>query len=270
VAPALALAVVLVLAAAATAQTVTRSSGAVSATFTFDYHQSSVGTPYSHLRLTISRSGRALYSAPVNDRWCGTMCWPNQPGTLAVADVEGNGQPDVLLNLYTGGAHCCSVTEVYRPTAAHGYTRLTHIWGDPDYRLERLTPGGPYRFVTGDDRYAYEFAAYAFTGLPLEILKLSGARFVNVTRSYPKLVERDASGDWKYYRENRRSGTGLGFLGAWAADEYTLGRGAAATHTIAALERAGQLRSSTPGYWSGGAKFIARLDAFLRKTGYSR
>jgi hypothetical protein len=256
--------------AATRSETVVAASGDVAATLTYTHAPNDDVAPFTDLRLTIAREGKTLYSAAVDNPACGKLCWPNLPGPLAVRDVEGDGQPDVLVNLYTGGAHCCNVTDLFRYDAAgHDFTSVLHIWGGPDYSLERLDAGGDYEFVTADDRFAYEFTAYAFSGLPVEILRLVDGRFVNVTRSYPKLAAADAAEQWKNYLENRAGGTGLGFLGAWAADEYNLGRGAAVAKMLGQLEHANELRSSDPGIWVGGSKFVTALDRFLQKTGYN-
>lgn len=258
-------------AALATAvNTVRARSGNVSATLSYRHDASNDGEPFSDLQLTIVRNGRPLYRAAVANAACGSLCWPNLPDALSVADVQAGGQPDVLLNLYTGGAHCCNVTDLFRYDPAHdNYSSLLHIWGDPGYSLRHLDASRADEFVTDDDRFAYEFAAFAFSGLPLEILRLEGGRFVDVTRAYPELVAHDASEQWRYYLDNRSDATGLGFLAAWSADEYVLGRGADVVKQLAELERVHELRSTDAGVWPAGAGFITRLDGFLRKTGYT-
>jgi hypothetical protein len=256
--------------AAATVQTQRAQAGAISAAFSFRYDPHNQVTPYTGLHLTISRGEQTLHDAAVSSALCGNFCMPAGSRAVSIADVEGDGEPDVLLNLYSGGAHCCYVVQVFRydPTT-HGYATLEHIWGDPGYELKRLDAGPGLEFVSADDRFAYEFAAYAFSGLPMEILQLRAGRFIDVTRSFPKLVGVDAAGWWKSYRASDRGEFGLGFLAAWAADEYNLGRSATVAQTLARLQRAGELRSS-PGFGPGGAGFIAHLDRFLKQEGYTR
>jgi hypothetical protein len=273
-APALLVVAVLASTAAALAatalHTVHARSGGVSATLSYRHDASDAVEPFSDLQLMIVRNGRPLYRAAVANMPCGTLCWPNLPDALSVADVEADGQPDVLLNLYTGGAHCCNVTDLFRYDAAHDdYSSLLHVWGDPGYSLAHLDASRADEFVTNDDRFAYEFAAYAFSGLPLEILRLEGGRFVDVTRAYPELVAHDASTQWRYYLDDRSDGTGLGYLAAWAADEYVLGRSAEVAQQLTRLGRDRELRSTDPSIWPAAAGFVARLERFLRKTGYT-
>ena len=243
--------------------------GEVAAVLSYRHDPSDVVTPYSALRLSITRDGMRLYDAPVSGPICGTDCWPAGPNALHVIDLGGSGEPDVLVDLYSGGEHCCYVDDihVYRPTT-HSYLTIGHIWGDPGYTLERL--GGPRKqpeLVSADDRFAYSFAAYAFSALPVQIWRLTGVRLLDVTRDYPAQIRPDAKRWWRSYYAARKTDFGLGFLAAWAADEYNLGAGARVDATLAQLRAAHELRS-TPGFGPGGAGFTAHLDRFLRQTGY--
>jgi hypothetical protein len=244
-------------------------SGNVSATFTYRHAVKNEVSPYSAAHLTISRGGRTLHNAFVHSGFCGNLCWPAGSRDLQVADVESDGEPDVLLNLYSGGDHCCYLTQLFRYDTADGaYTMLEHVWGDPGYRLKRLDDSGPIEFVSADDRFAYAFAAYAFSGLPIEVLRVSNGAFVDVTREYPALITRDAAVWWKSYREARHTRYCLGYLAAWAADEYNLGNSAMVATTLAQLASAGELRSIAL-FGAGGTGFITHLDHFLAKDGYT-
>ncbi len=256
--------------ASLTAKSVSASAGTTAATATYDEVSGSAGTPYDNVRLAIVRDGKTLFDAPVRAAFCGTECWPDiwpGHGFLRVADIEANGSPDVVLDLYSGGAHCCSIVEIYRFDAATGAFRIVqHNFWDPGASLERI--GGAYEFVSADDHFAYSFAAFAFSGLPVAVWRFEAGRFVDVTRRFPGLIAADAKRQWGAYVENRAQGYGLGFIAAWAADEDLLGRGAQVAATLAAQERAVGLRSAG-GYGPSGEAFIAALQRFLAKYGYA-
>jgi hypothetical protein len=183
---------------------------------------------------------------------------------LAVTKL-GPGAPDVVLNLYSGGAHCCSITQVYRYDAASGsFVRAQRDFGDPGSRLETL--GGRRVFLSADDRFAYTFSAFAFSGMPVQLWSFSGGRFVDVTRRYPALTARDATRQYAAWEANRTQGTGLGFLAAWAADEDLLGHSALVHATLASAQARGELRSLAG--WKSGAAFLAQLQRFLSAAGY--
>jgi hypothetical protein len=108
----------------ALAGTVTQTAqfGRVSATFTFDQS----GSSYSQLQLQIARSGQVVYDEPVSSQYCslGNGCSPGGFGQsrVRVLPLQPGIEPDVVLALYTGGAHCCDVDQVfsYSPSFA-GY-----------------------------------------------------------------------------------------------------------------------------------------------------
>ena len=123
-------------------------------------------------------------------------------------------------------------------------------------------------FISADDRFAYTFAAFAFSGLPLQIWSVAGGRFVDVTRRYPARVAADAKRWWTGLPRQRCAGiSATAALAAWAADEELLGRGGAMRAELAAQERLGTLRNDGGG--PGGAAFVAALERFLAQTGYA-
>lgn len=254
--------------AADTLKHVSAVHGTTSASLTYRVNRGNAVTPVGDLRLTIRRAGRVLVSGPVHAVLCGTLCWPG-PGSvvLQVTDLERNGSPDVILNLYSGGAHCCSITQVYRYDPRSGtYALVQRDFGDPGSRLETLD--GRAVFLTADDRFAYEFAAFAFSGMPVALWRFIGGRFVDVTSSHPVLIARDATRQYRAWQANRAQGTGLGFLAAWAADEDLLGHEPLVHSTLARALARGELRSIAG--WKHGAAFVAELQRFLAKAGYLR
>ena len=58
-----------------------------------------------------------FYDEPVTSKFCGTLCAPYTGITGNVSgarlDLEHTGQPDVVLDLYSGGAHCCTIEQIF-------------------------------------------------------------------------------------------------------------------------------------------------------------
>ena len=246
----------------------TASSGTTVATLSWKAHHSAIGLPYSNLRLDIRRGGSDRFDGPVHGLLCGTECWPAlgvRSAPVVVSDIEGDGAPDVIVGLYSGGAHCCYITQIYRyDPGTQTYAVVQRDFGDPGSILERI--GGFFRFLSADDRFAYRFAAFAFSGLPIQIWRFADGRFVDVTRHYPARVAADAAVWWSAFRKNAAQHFGDGFIAAWAADEDLLGHHALVSRTLAAQNRAGRLRNvGVP----GGSAFIGALERFLARGGYS-
>lgn len=268
---ALVLAASALLAPAALATTQTATSGAVTATFTFTGQFPS----FSGLQLTIAQSGSVRYDQPVSSKWCGSMCAPmatsGTASSVHVIDLDHTGQPNVVLDLYTGGAHCCSIEQVFTfDPASSTYTRVERDFGDPGARIQDLNHDGHFEFVTADDAFAYAFTDFAASGMPLQILAFSGSRFSDVTGQFPALIRKDAANWLKAFKSEARQHypDTVGLIAAWAADEYRLGKVAAANRFLHKQARAGHLNSPLGRSVAQGRKFVTRLQKFLRRHGY--
>jgi hypothetical protein len=239
------------------------SAGPVEATLRWTQR----GERYRSLRLSVVRAGAPAYDAAVRITGCtAPWCRPGGLGSssaLRAVDLDADGEPEVLVDVFTGGAHCCSATQVLWWTGA-AYQAVRHQWGDPGYRLADVDGDGRPELVSADDRFAYRFTAYAGSAMPVQIWHVDHGRFVDVTASYPALVRDDAA---HWLRTWRRLGpSGLGVLAAWAADEYRLGHGSAVRRELRSALRHGRLRGISG--WPRNRAYIRDLLGFLKRTGY--
>jgi hypothetical protein len=249
--------------------TETAASGAVSATFT---HQDMGDGTWKGLSITVTRGGVPAYSGMPKVRSCEQpYCAPDlvdggDSHALSVADVDGDGEPEVLVNFYSGGAHCCEIAVVLRWTG-NAYKVLQHNFADAGYKLVPATDGGPAQFVSRDARFGYEFTAYAFSGMPVQVYRIEDGAFSDQTLSYPDAIRADAAAQKKAYMKVRRTRESLGVLAAYIADEYLLLRRTQADRFLQHELRAGRLKT-TEG-WPGGKAYIKRLKRDLRAWGYA-
>jgi len=79
---------------------------------------------------------------------------------LTGTDVNGDGYPDVVVETYSGGAHCCFGTQVFslRENAA---LILQKPESNAGGAFEDLDSDGISEFVTYDDSFAYQYCPYA-------------------------------------------------------------------------------------------------------------
>jgi hypothetical protein len=247
--------------AAASAKTETASSGNVSATFSYD----GSGVNATNLRLSISRNGSTLYDQPVTADTPPGACPPCAPGypspSVRVLDLGATGEREVVLGLYTKGAHCCTIEQVYSfdPTT-NTYVKTERNFGDPGATIKDLGHNHHFEFVSADDNFAYEFTDFAASGMPIQIWGFSGSGFVDITRHYPKLIRKDAVLWWREYKHNPSDN--LGLFAAWAADEDLLGHSKLVSRTLASEARKGHL--------PGARAYVRHLTRFLRQHGYTR
>jgi hypothetical protein len=196
------------------------SLGHVSATLT-DQIRVKPGSPYEEkvlsATLNITRAGQVAYSGPVTSSlpYCKVeypgQCWPQGARiespefavmypSLQVLELASTGEPAVVVHLYSGGAHCCHVDQVFswNPATAT-YEAAERLWGSFVPRISDLSHNGQLEFVTGDNRFEYQFASFAFSGFPLQIFAVRGGTFVDVTRSYPAQLADDARSKYRHY-----------------------------------------------------------------------
>jgi len=255
--------------AAAATQTVTKEN--VTATFT--YHGTAPLTQNSHLK--ISLNGKVVYDQAVISKWCGKVCSPNVIAgartVVHVVHLQKKGLPSVVLDLYSGGAHCCAIEQVYSFTSNSAAVQKTeHNFGDPGVHLVKLGAHGSFELLSADDTFAYAFTDYAASGLPIELLSFSHDAFHNVTRSFPNLIAKDANQWMSAFRAQASTHyqDSVGLVAAWAADEDMLGHAAAVASFLANQAKAGHLNSALSPFNPSGQKYVIALQKFLRKHGY--
>jgi hypothetical protein len=210
----------LLLPAAAQAHSSTASAGGVKATLSYS---GGPGITTKDERLAITQNGKVVYNQPVPSAGCFKVCGPGDKQPVAVADLYGNDGEDVVLNLFSGGADCCTVADVYVPSAAvQSYVLDTHNFGEAGFKLENIGPRSRPLFVSANNEYYCSITDCAGSGLPLQIFEFEAERFVDVTTQYPKLIARDAARWLAIYYKNPSQGEGA--IAAWAGDDYLLGK----------------------------------------------
>ena len=242
-------------------------AGAVEAVFSYSYDAAAFR--FTRQRLTIARDGVTGFSAALRKPPSGGF--NAQPSryfqhkrSVFVTDVDGDGEPEVVLDLYWAGAHCCWYSQIYRylPGSGH-YSPLVHVWGNFGYVFADLDHDGTQELVTRDDRFSYAFASFADSRWPVRILRLRAVGLTVETPTYPSEIGRDANALWHAAMNPKRKASNQGIVAAWAAEECMVGHAAIAFKTIDRLSRSGKIH----GERTRGA-FERRLRSFLRRTGY--
>jgi hypothetical protein len=247
----------------------TATDGSVEAQLSYDFK-----APYrfTHERLTIKRSGAVLADVALKPIAGAIEIVParffDHRQSVAVRNLDPGAEPEVVLDLYSGGAHCCWYTEVYRYAAANAYVLDRHIWGNVDYRLADLDNDGLPELASADDRFAYAFTDFADSSFPVQIWKYRTGVFRDVTRRFPALIRRDARREWRWAFATQGRANNRGFLAAWTADQCLLGHRKSAFKQLGVLRR--QKRIGHVGWDRTARLYLAHLRRFLHRTGYLR
>ena len=276
-----ALALLLVAApAAAATKPETASSRSTTATFTYDYKRTKFGTyDFSNLHVTIDRAGVRLVDQSLADEECnGCSDWPADQGakgatSITVRDLDADQEPEVLVDLYTGGANCCwfSISWRYDESQNRYIKKLLRPGLSFPYTLQDIDKNGIPEFKSVDYRFAYKYGSNADTPRPLRIFNWDRGRLVDVTVGYPKLAAQDAADMYKGYLEFRKQkDTNVrGLLAAYLADSYRAGNGRVAWRRVVAAYRRGDVDAKFKGdVGPHGKAFLVSVRKFLKKLGY--
>jgi hypothetical protein len=240
-------------------------AGSVSAVVTFTERN----FQFSKTGITIARAGKkALDTRLVTVRGC-RDCDSFRPTRLFLRDLD-TGEPEVILEMFTGGAHCCSVTLLLRWDAgSRSYKSNLVSWGNYAYRLVDLDADKLPEFSAFDERFVYAFTAYVFSAAPIQIWQYRRGALIDVTREFPREIEKQAAELKATYTKERKSKDVdlRGFIAAYVADLYLLDRGDEAQTFLRQAQSRGDLRG-----FGGptGAKYVTALTRFLRANGYIR
>jgi hypothetical protein len=225
------------------AGSITKSAGNVSAVLEWDRADFGIANP----RLAITREGTRYDQTIVDICDVGCILVGDEGATdtsgmsmLKVADLDGDGEPEVIADTFSGGAHCCLTTRILAWNGT-GYTPKDIEWGDVSYALKDADGDGRPELVGQDPVFSAAFTAYAASAFPPLVYRFDHGRLVDVTRSFPKLVRSHAARLLKDLRKARRGDDIRGVLAAYAADQYLLGRGAVGTREIDRQRRKGRV-----------------------------
>jgi len=141
-------------------------------------------------------------------------------GNVSFDDLDNNGTSEVIVQTYSGGAHCCTAYKVY-------------TWQDGEFVMAQLGPadgrGGEFKdidsdgnseFITFDQNFFYAFSSYAGSFPPSIILTFRDGNFEEVTQQYPQYIRSQA---WRKYLRVRDNQYSNGVLAGYVADKILLG-----------------------------------------------
>jgi len=110
--------------------------------------------------------------------------------------LESNGEKVLLIEYYTGGAHCCTLLTAGIIKNDKYTVKDTLFWGDSGYEIKDIDGDGVMELSGFDVRFAYAFTSFAGSQFPILIYQYKNGKFIDVTKKFPKLIEKDLA-DYK-------------------------------------------------------------------------
>jgi hypothetical protein len=212
--------------------------------------------------LTISRNGTVAFDRAIPKVVC-DGCVLQGADDVQVKDLDGDGDPEVIVTAFTGGMHCCSVMGVYGFQAATGYDELVQDWRSAGYELKDLDRDGRPEIVSLDVRFEDRFTAHVVSFPPPAVFRYlhqdGRPVLADMTRGFPRVIKANAAeAKRNFKRFGRRNPDGAGVVSAYVADQYLLGHGATGLRELDRQIARGAVKKS----------FRRRLLTVLHKFGY--
>jgi hypothetical protein len=275
----------LALPAAASAQERTvesATSGAVTAELSYIKRDRGRGEfrfeEFRDFRVRVLRGGVVLYDRSIGEP-CEEFCTPAESALtgkhIGLRDLNGDGEPEAIVDLFTGGTSCCVMVFAY------GYDAAANV-----YRRARLDTGGGFvardyggdgviELVGDDFRFRGLFTCGACGSRPIRIWHYGLTRFEVATPSLPAKVRAHARRMKRFYERVRHRGDAPAFvkgaLTPYTADLCLLDRCGAGFRLVRLALRRGELNRRTAFDVSPlGPAYLKALKRFLRRTGYLR
>jgi hypothetical protein len=103
---------------------------------------------------------------------------PGDPELGLPDDINGDGARDAVLDLHSGGAHCCQTLVVISIGDSHAWMSTVVSGSDANSKFLDLDDDGIFEVETGDDTFLYWKNSYAASPQPPIVLAWNGAEWM--------------------------------------------------------------------------------------------
>jgi hypothetical protein len=254
----------------------TATSGDVTAELS--YFKRRIGSniiQFRNFAVRVLRGGQVLYDKPIGEP-CTQFCTPTESALtrkhVGLRDLNGDGEPEAIVDLFTGGASCCVLVLAYGYDAAANVYRRAELDTGGGFVARDLDEDGELEMVGDDFRFRGLFTCGACGPRPIRIWHRGLRRFEIVTRDFPGKIREHARRMRRFYARVRRRDEAAfvkGALTPLAADLCLLDRCGRGFRIVRAAIRRGELdRRSAFDVSPLGTNYLRALKRFLGRTGY--
>jgi hypothetical protein len=128
--------------------------------------------------LTITNSGNQIYRSECSDRVT----------AISEIDFDGSGKKKIVIEYYTGGAHCCFHLGIGE-LKGNSFVFLDSLYlGNAGYEISDMDKNGMLEIVTVNDMFAYAFTNFAQSRFPAVIYEFRNNRFHLANEDYEEVV----------------------------------------------------------------------------------
>jgi hypothetical protein len=230
---------------------------------------------HRYFRVRITRDGALVYDKRIRGR-CAEFCTPTESALtgerIGFRDLDGDGEPEVIVDLFTGGASCCVLVLAYGYDAAANTYRRAELDAGGGFVVRDPDDDGVLELQGDDFRFRGLFTCGACGPRPIRIWHYGPGRFEVVTRDFPgriRIHARRLRGFYARVRDDGEAAFVKGALTPLVADLCLLDRCGRGFRLVRAAIRRGELeRRSAFDVSPLGVRYLRALKRFLRRTGY--
>lgn len=111
------------------------------------------------------------------------------PAGIELQDLDNNGTEEVIINTFSGGAHCCTSYSIYTWQKNKFIKTDTGFLDGAGGVFEDLNNDQKIEFITSDNSFLYQFSSYAGSYPPTLIYEFQNGKLIEVTRRFPKVLQ---------------------------------------------------------------------------------
>jgi hypothetical protein len=224
------------------------------------YERSASAPRFRDVRLKVFHNGTRVHNESIaRDQVDDQVLAEQTEQAFQVRDLDLDGTPEIMVDLFTGGAHCCTYSQIYRFDASLGrYQAMQHKWGNSFYQLADFDQDGRPEFQSRDDRFTGKFTSFAASANPMQIWHYDHGKMVDRTRDYPVPVEASAHQHLLAMQRLGAAHNAKGVVAAYMADRHTLNQASDSWQLMEKLYQ-GDDRE----------QFFHAVEQFLQQTGYA-
>lgn len=155
-------------------------------------------------------------------------------------DLDANGKNEIMIETFTGGAHCCTSLYIAQITGKKFEFLDTVYWGNCYYYIDDLNKDGKKEIIGRNDMFAYYFTNFSMSRFPIFIYSFRKNKLKLVNTEFKSTIYKninDLKDELKLYKTdgfecpksdtadvfNTAAGAVQAILAAITADYYYIG-----------------------------------------------
>ncbi|MEO1146656.1 MAG: hypothetical protein AAFY26_13810 [Cyanobacteria bacterium J06638_22] len=145
-------------------------------------------------------------------------------GAIALQDLDSDGNAEVIVETFSGGAHCCTTHEIYSWSGDGFAFSSTGLRDGGGGIFEDLNGDGAIEFVGVDNAFLYAFSSYVGSFPPSQIYTFQNGTLADTTRQFPDHLRSHAWAMYQAVESSEESGYEVnGILAGYVAQKILLG-----------------------------------------------